>query len=394
MNTVQKSKRSVALLGNMNNNLSSIARYLEEEGYNVELLLFSDDFFYPVEDCYGAFRPNCRRLSWGTAGDLIRIPSHKVREELERPDVLIGCGYSPAFGIKARRDIDIFVPYGGDICEQVSYTPRSIGNIPVRAVATTMQRLGLGKVKVVHFSERNPVYSGQIERFCPNSERWWEGIPMVHLNTYCSPEASKSMDESPVSVEIRRLRERYRFIAVSHNRHVWIDKKDQSGNNKRTDILLKGWAEYIVKQKVRDALLCLFEYGKDLEHSKRLIAELGIEDSVHWWPKSPRRDIMAILTKSDLVFGQFGGAWDACGTVYEALATGRPVITRRNEDQDYSSLYEVLPASEPLEIAEQLEWCREHPDQIRAIGERGRKWYSESLVKPCLKRYVEYINGI
>lgn len=395
----QKNNRArVAFLGNMNNNHFAMARFLRNRGIDAELLLFENELahFHPAADTYDlSYRSFTRQLSWGSFTGFLRASPAQIRNDLASYDVLIGCGFAPAYCEKAGRNLDIFVPYGGDIWVDTFYRLVAPHRLPSYWSAVFYQRRGIRHSKVVHMTLTNGIYETQYEKHRGASERWIEGFPMVHSPTYAPEQLNGKADRTHWAWEFRRLREEHDLVVVYHARHYWKCSPDDA-NAKGTDRLLRGWALFRRKNPAVRAALVTLEYGRDVAHSKALIEDLGISDSVVWFPKMFRKDLMVGLNMADIVCGEFESSWMASGVLYEALVLGKPILAWRDDayyrDQ-YPNLYPILNAKGADSIAARLAEYSADPERARRIGEQGRRWYEEEIVKRALDKYLHYIGG-
>ena len=113
----------------------------------------------------------------------------------------------------------------------------------------------------------------------------------------------------------------------------------------------------------------------DLEDYLRDLAlEVGVADRVH--VLGPRRDVPALMHAID-VFAM-PSIWEGFGLVLlEAMAAGRPIVASR-----VATIPEIVvdgvtgvlvPAGDPVALAEALAGLAHAPERARAIGEAGRQ---------------------
>lgn len=391
-----RSTPRVAFLGNMNNNHFSMVRFLRERGVNAELLLYDHEFehFHPAADTYDlGYQGYTLQLSWGSSREFLTKPAEQVRKDLAPYDVLIGCGLAPAYCERAGRRLDIFKPYGADLFFQTSYKLVSPQLLPSYLAAVYFQRRGIKNSRVFHMAVTNEHAESCYERFRGGSERWIEGLPMVHLPTYSPSRLESASCGTHWAEDFRRIRRENDLVVVYHGRHVW-KCSPQDPNAKGTDRLLRGWAKFREQHPAVKAALVTLEYGSDLSHSKALIKELGISDSVFWLPRMYRKDLMVGLNSADIVCGEFQHSWMTSGVLYEALALGKPILAWREDTAyraGYPNLYPILNARSSDEIAGRLSAFLVDRAGCRQLGELGRDWYDAEVVTKTLRRYVDFI---
>jgi glycosyltransferase involved in cell wall biosynthesis len=384
----------IALLGNMNNNHFALAQYLRMYGYDCMLLLFDceQDHFLPSCDAYDtSYMAWTKTLSWGSSRGFMGTSSSIISADLSDYDVIIGCGLSPAFCNKAGINLDVMVPYGSDIWLETMFRLVSLHTLPSVWLSVLMQRIGLGKVNVLHCSITNDTYEKQIQRYSRRANRWYEGVPIVFAPNY--EKDTDLINKTHWGFEFLRIRKSCEFMVIAHSRHIWTDPSNMS--SKGNDMLLKGWALFCEQTPDIKKQLILIEYGKDVLKSKQYVKELGIEESVTWLPKMYRKDIMPGLFMADMVAAEFVHSWMTGGVLYEALVASKPILTYRDDalyQQEYPFLYPIYNANTPETIRSRLEEYLDNPEAGKKIGLLGRKWYEEEVVTKAVCKYSKYID--
>jgi hypothetical protein len=179
-----------------------------------------------------------------------------------------------------------------------------------------------------------------------------------------------------------RLRSEYELIVLYHGQHAWSRADEESKN---TDHVLLGFAEFLREYPTLRSCLITVEYGPDVAASKALIAQLRLTDRVVWFPGMYRKDLMYLVSYSDLCCGEFNLSWLTGGTIVEALSMGKPLIHYR-DDSLYTNLplYPVMNACEPGEIAAAIGSYVEDPGGVRKRGNEGALWVDEYVVRQPL----------
>lgn len=163
-------------------------------------------------------------------------------------------------------------------------------------------------------------------------------------------------------------------IIFSPTRQHW---KDKSGSwTKGNDILLRAAA--LVAAEGHDFHLHLVAWGKELEDSKALIAELGISNKVVWLPTMQKRELWRSYCTAHAVADQF--VLPALGGVgFETMALGRRLITSIDSAQLTSFFGEAPPCLAATTIdqcAEQLRLVILDPDDKACLGIAAQRWMS------------------
>ena len=387
----------VALLGNMNNNHFAMARYLRDHGVEADVLLFDseEEHFHPSCDTYSLeFLKYVKSLEWGSIRKFTSTPREKIVADLIEYDVLIGCGSAPAYVHKAGMALDIFVPYGDDIWRQTFYHIANPFWLTKAWPTVYHQRRGISQCRIFHMA-RCGIYEEQVKKYLGGAERWLEGFPFVYHKTYLSEKLPVISNKTYWAEEFHQIRSECELMIVSHVRHVWnVDPSDP--NAKGTDKLLKGWALFREKYPTVKAKLVTMDYGTDVLASKSLIAQLGIQNSVVWFPKMSRKDLMIGLLLCDIVCAEFENSFVSSGVIYEAQVAAKPILMHRVDAEyhtEYPNLYPIMNAKEPESIAARLEEYLQAPTRFKDMGKQGQKWYETEVVEKAVKKYVDYIRS-
>jgi glycosyltransferase involved in cell wall biosynthesis len=161
----------------------------------------------------------------------------------------------------------------------------------------------------------------------------------------------------------------------SPTRHHWhtAPVSMQKGN----DLFLNAAAR--MARTNRNFRIILVEWGVDVQRSKDLIRSLGIEDMVVWRPTLNKAELREAYLSCDVVVDQF--VIPAMGGVaFEAMALGRRVITRLDEDQTA----EFFGAAPPCLTADSVESCAarisevlDDPSDTAGRGNAARLWFKK-----------------
>ncbi|SVD15617.1 uncharacterized protein METZ01_LOCUS368471, partial [marine metagenome] len=167
-------------------------------------------------------------------------------------------------------------------------------------------------------------------------------------------------------------------------------------NAKGNERLINGWATFVAREVTPNPFLILFEYGPDVDRTKSLISDLGCEETVLWMESMSRRELMKGLALSDVVCTNFEISYLSSGVNFEALSLSKPIIGYRSaqhlEEELTESIYPILGAREPEEIADQLTWSVQFPDDAAKIGRAGKVWY-EHEAERSISRYVNLLKA-
>jgi glycosyltransferase involved in cell wall biosynthesis len=398
------SKR-IALIGNMNNNFFPIARHLRDMGYDAHLFYrLGMEHFQPKADTYTLnFSDYCHEVDWLDKG-FHNIDVAKVKSALSGFDFYIGQGEEAAVAYRCGFNIDVYYPYGSDVSKYanlpqeysvkdkaLSFIRRYQKNkINYRQMkAGTMAKYLRGAIvnaKHILAEYTNEDFIDKLNSL--NYKGGFEEVPMpfIYPNDYDALLEGKIPDVHWRS-EIDKIRNYNDFILLYHGRQEWKTFHYEF-NGKNTHHLIIGFANYVKKNPGIKAKLVMLEYGNDVQHSKQLVKELGIEQHVSWFPKMYRKDLMYLIKNADVCCGEFDRSYLTFGTVIEAMILKKPVIHYREDslyEKFYPELYPMLHAREPEEVEKAIDYAIKHPEEIKGIGEQAQQWVRKYFIDNPLK---------
>jgi glycosyltransferase involved in cell wall biosynthesis len=182
-----------------------------------------------------------------------------------------------------------------------------------------------------------------------------------------------------------------RLVIYSIARLDWATARPSGKGN---DVFLRGYARYVRRHGAAAFDLRLRDWGSDRVATRRLVAELGIADSVRFVPAEGREEFFRSIAAADVVVDQF--RMGAIGlAALESMAAGRAVFAWCNQDwarRAYGGAIPVLNSAGEEQVCEQLArltpgmaaecgavagaWVREHHSEARILN-RLRDTYAE-----------------
>lgn len=412
----------IALIGNMNNNNFSLMRYFRDLGADAHLLLYRDDgtgtlsHFRPESDTWEMEKwapyihrtkiPNSTTavwdfpLSWLLAGRVMvrawlgfqntwlpPVTRRQVRQAYAGYDRLIASGITPATLRRLNRRLDIFYPYasGVEFLRSPVFTEHYIGRGRVsnwlgRRIAS-LQAQGIQSSR--HALTFGCGHSGEVLKSI-NVTSLPLAVPMVYNN--------ESLPDTAPSQPLRIAAERIagsQFSVLHQARLMWKKscgraKGPWPGESKNNHWVIRMFAKLIIMRPNLKPLLLMVEYGPDVEPSKQLARELGIEQYIHWLPKMPRRELMWLLSRVSIGCGQFYErprmVWG--GTGWESLASGKPLLQGFNfAPGEFDRIYgypppPMLPVREEQDILRHLLKMADNPGKRVEIGRSAKEWFN------------------
>lgn len=156
-------------------------------------------------------------------------------------------------------------------------------------------------------------------------------------------------------------------------RHDWVPSTGYA--DKANDVFLKAFVE-LRRRGHRLAMVCC-EWGANVEQSKRLLAEAGVDRHVHWVKPLAIIPFQRLTLAADLVVDQFKlGAFG--GVLFKSLAAGAACCTHLDEQlllTRYAEVPPVMNVSTTEEIVERFGAALEDRTILEDLGRRGRRWF-------------------
>lgn len=383
----------IGIIGNMNNSYFSLTRYLRDEGYDCELLIFKNepDHFDPsydtVSDDYKAY---CKRLSWGDPANFLTQDFSIIKEDLKPYDFLIGNGPAPGYVARVGRKLDIFIPYGFDLYALPFYRIVHPFRLSSYFKLAHYQKRGIKESSYILFDRTNKVFETVFKRLHYDGKRIISPAPMLYYKDYLN---DMLVATNPLLARLGKTRRENDILLVQHTRQVWRNPSDP-WSNKGNDLLIKGYAKFLKQYPDIRIKLVLFEYGADVNDTKKLISSLHINEDVIWVPKMGRSSLMQVLKMSDLVIGELHHSWLTYGVVLEALCLSKPLMQKRIDKEfsgDYAELYPMVHADSVETVFEALEKVAQNRKEMADIGMGGQAWFMKYCVMKPLEEIIQIV---
>ena len=395
----------IACIGNMNNALFCLTRYLRDSGYDAHLLTLEGEpeHFSPEADAYNdQYKSYTRKLIWSKMPSIFYHTSKKqILSDISGFDFFIGCDISIAYLAKAGVNTNLFIPYGSDIhtIPHVKIFEHSWKKWHKMYALKHYQRKAIKNAGVISLEASNPEFEKQfVEPLKIDSKRIFATCPFIYYPQYENGEMEEYALKSTFHFKFQKIREAHDIVVFHHSRQEWradgaleVQKHVWTKGN---DILIRGFADFVANNPSVKSALIMFEYGTQVESSKNLVKELGITGNVFWFPKSYRKDIMLGIQQSDLGVGELGLSWYSYGTILEYMALGIPVVHKR-DDALYAKtgkeLYPMIHAQSPCDIQAALERAKNEPEKCKQIGITAKDWFKKNLIEKPLNQYTGLI---
>lgn len=391
----------IACIGNYNHMLFSVTRYLRDQGYEIHLYYFpktEPEHFRPHADSYLSDE-DLDKFVFKLDSLHFFSPQYTryYRHKFAKYDLLFGSDWAPSMAERIGRKLDIFIPHGFDIQVRHSYKFRKlipeIWEITLKA-ASYYQKRGIEKSSLIIFDETDKNWEAKMKPLrLKRGQRVKTSVPMVYTPQYQTEQFAEYCRGSTIYNDLRKLKDDGFTIVFSHSRHEWTNGGGKGLGFKGNDILIRGYADFVKKDKRKSKLIC-FEYGSDVEASRVLINELGIDDHVIWYPQMNRKEIMPGVSQADIVAGQFMFGFNTFGVILEGMTFKKPILNYRDDDQYrslYDELYPLMNASTAKGISRMLVDYMERPDYYEKMGLQSYEWMVKYVIRAPLETCLDHI---
>lgn len=368
----------VALLGNMNNNNFVLLRFLLDKGYDAELLLFENELshFMPEDDTFNinVFKKRIKTLAWGGYKSFFTTSKNEIRSDLKKYDIIIGSRLAPAYLRKAKIKLDIFIPAGGEIHSLPFFNGFHPKAFIKWILFSFLQKKGIEKnTKFIFWPKSDIDVDNRINKLNLSKDSLVDlSVPMVYFKEY----KDSLVDNTPlIQKQIDEIKSKHNYIIGYHSRQNW--KKYLIGNidGKDTDKLFIAFSEFVKKTNSKPCIIAL-EYGEDVDETKKLCIELGIENYIYWFPKMPRKELMLLLKNCNIIAGEFKRSNYSYGVVFESLALGKALIHKRDPElYSNKSLYPMIFGDSVDNIKNAF--LNNNIEKLHKIGVESQTWYKE-----------------
>lgn len=434
----------VALIGNMNNNNFALMRYFRDLGIDAHLLLFSNDgedsltHFTPEADSWNinnwapyihrmnipnyefsivgaiesiflwsmpfAFAKSTLKRLFGKKNSGWRAPDlTELKNAFNGYDYYIGSGIAPAIFEKMGWRLNLFYPYSIGIeffSSQEFILKLNSKNLFTRTSAKEVKAL-----------QAKGILNAFVSLECGSSHEAYKSlginakpilIPMVYL------EEHNSIDQDELSyLNALNIKPLFSELIFFHSaRLFWIKpfgytEKMWKLENKNNNWFIRAFARFLKIRPQIKATLWIVEYGPDINATKKLCFDLGLNERIIWLPKMDRKNLLRIHKNSTVSIGEFYSSpqtvWG--GTGWEALATGTPLIQGFNFPKgEFNKIFgypppPIFPVSTEDHILEHLLFISDHQEKVSLIGKKSKEWFDAYNGMELAKQWLDILKN-
>jgi len=190
------------------------------------------------------------------------------------------------------------------------------------------------------------------------------------------------------------------FLFFSPTRHDWVSEDGFSGlariADKGNDRFISTFARLVAAGEKVGLVFC--EWGRDVNHSKRLLEENNCTARTKWLKPLGTVVFQQYLRASDIVVDQFVlGAFG--GVTFRALSFAKPVCTYLNEGEvasHFGSPPPILNCRTENEVYDTIRRCLDGNIDLLRLGAEARQWVETNhsgskTMEAQLKHYETYL---
>lgn len=386
---------------NTQNNFYIFAKFLRQKGIDASVAIDSS-FRIPKEHLPEWHDSNIESHEWIHRLEFPLVMPYqypfkylrrwkKLLDLVKQQDIIICSGYAPIWIHWANKPF-IFFSYGSDLDQEAvqgwSGVPRNNFTIWQRILHFVIRKQmvwALRKASAIALSPYQIDTANQL------------GLKGLHfLPHIIDTELFKVMD----SVQKLKAKEEMHkklncdLILFHPPRQVWIDRtiKDCKGNDK----VFRAFAKFVTAYKKR-AKLIVVEKGWDIDSSKKLISELGIEDFVEWIKPIPKAEMYRYYNIADIVLDQFVVGVLTLVSV-EAMSCGTPVLSyvaKAPPEMFYKEMPPIINVNTVESIFASMISLADNFEFRESIGMQGRNWVEHNCHPDIvIPKYLDLINKV
>jgi glycosyltransferase involved in cell wall biosynthesis len=303
-----------------------------------------------------------------TTGQSIPDISHLIKFKIKYEDALPYSGVLPVWR-HIFKNYDIIIGYSTDPA------------IPMLAGISHYCAYEHGTIRAIPFVD-DPIgrlsksaYQNASIIFITNTDNLEaaDRLGLTELQRACLPHAfdeKKLLKYQAAHADIQPPTERVIFIAPARQDWTRNDPNWSKGNDK----IFRAAAPLACEGR-KFVIRCI-AWGVDLQASKEIVAELGLENHVEWLEVMPKSDLWREYLASHAVIDQFVISVIS-GVTFEALTFGKRVITMDDGKINARFFAEpppLLPAMTVKDITNRMREVLDDPDDKAGIGQASSNW--------------------
>lgn len=369
---------------NTQNNFYIFAKFLRQRGIDASIAIDSS-FRIPKEHLPEWHDSNSESLDWIHRLEFPLVMPYRypfkylkrwrnLLEIVRKQDIIVCSGYAPIWIHWANKPF-IFFSYGSDLDQEAvqgwSGMPRNNFTLWQRFLHIVIQKQMVWALRKASSTVLSPYQINTANRL---------GLKNLHfLPHMIDTNLFKIMDKEQRIKAKDEMRNKLNcdLILFHPPRQVWLNRSvaDCKGNDK----VFKAFAEFVAIYEKR-AKLIVVEKGWDVEASKKLVKELGIEEYVEWIKPVPRTEMYQYYNIADIVLDQFVVGVLTLVSV-EAMSCGTPAlsyVSKAPEGMFYKDMPPIINVNSVASILAGICSLADNAYFRESIGNQGRKWVEDN----------------
>ena len=238
-------------------------------------------------------------------------------------------------------------------------------------------------------------YSQNIEKkrikFLKYKKRWEYPFPLIYHPEYCSSNLETNILKNKYLKKFIDDSEQINLKILYPVRHVWGGAKEDL-NQKGTENLFEGIKIFRNNYPNISIKLVTFKYGDSIKNSIKLADQLLIRDNIEFLEEMPRKDIITLMSKFDIVCGEFYHSWVSASVYFEAIVSKTMLMCFRDDkefEEGKNLLYPIINAKNSKEISIKLYEYYCNKDKYKKNIEIAYNWYLNQVVKRSKDLYLK-----
>jgi hypothetical protein len=373
----------ICLIGNANNNDFAIARYLKALGHEPQILMnfkTTKHHFWPDKDSYYTeYTSYVLHKDWVQTAVIVKAAflsrwRNLLIKDLSGFDLIIGNDMTPALSLFVNVPI-FFLPTGSDIrtySKFHSLKGRKLRPWIILNLKSYLFQKGIKKIAgIINTGYLPEVFEKLgVSSLCSKDFSlpivYKEDVPLGYKGTECKRGI------------LEKLKKEGNLIVFSHGRHRW-NNNISIGETKGNEKLIRSIWDLKNNHPEIKLKIIFFEYGTDVNLSKKYIKDLGIEEYFVWFELDYRKNILNLLDYADLGIGQLDHIAFTSGVVNEFLACGVPVAQYIDPvlQTPYKDPYPYIQVISSEDLMKTFIELSSGIEKYKMIGEQGQKWFND-----------------
>lgn len=398
--------KTVLFVGDMNGNSQALAQRFVELNFNCEIIPYFEDYTnskhfqytkeqpdifthtdYMIYNGYlilaylsfwGFFLTPLFNLYYKIKRKPVPTSKKRLKELISRSNlIIIGTGISPLLLKYLGRPLDIYYPssQGVEFIGSPEGQENAQGGILRKITSIILKREMISALEDVKLVV-NPDVGLTHETLSNINLRNYS----LSLIPFVEPITNKNISLKHINNPQNLIMfSRQHWVCPSHYRkETWLKE------SKNNHLFITAFAKLINDFKLSKSVkLTIVEYGKDVEKTRELVEDLGIQRHVDFHALVPKQDILTFLNNYDILVGEFyRHNVTIGGTGLEALQLQKPFI---NGGRLYSDKNRRLVSTPPIYF------CNNESDIYRTLVELIIK-NSDPLLNDR-KLFFKYLNS-